>query len=311
MGEYVKSVAMTAISLRSPGRVSKRRSRAVRTGPLLAPAVGLLLAWMIVPLALTLWFSVQYYNLLDPLNAGFAGLDNYRYLITDDGLLEAIFRTLILLGAVLALSIVFGVFFALIFDAEFPGRGIARLLTIAPFFVMPTVSALIWKNLLMHPVNGLFAYLAKLFGLNPIDWFVQIPMTSIILIVAWQWIPFATLILMTAMQSLDREQMEAARLDGAKGVATFIHIILPHLLRPISVVVMIETIYLLAVFAEIQVTTTGGPGTATTTLTYFIYNKALLQWDIGAASAGGVVAIILANIVAAFLIRTLARNLDS
>lgn len=302
---------MTTISGEFIRRTQKRSGRSVRTGPLLAPAVSLLLAWMIIPLALTLWFSVQYYNLLDPLSAGFAGLDNYTYLITDDGLLAAILRTLVVLVSVLALSVGFGVLFALLFDVEFAGRGIARLLIIAPFFVMPTVTALIWKNLLMHPVNGLFAYLAKLVGLTPIDWFVQIPMTSIIIIVAWQWIPFATLILMTAMQSLDREQMEAARLDGSKGLSTFIHIILPHLLRPISVVVMIETIFLLAVFAEIQVTTTGGPGTATTTLTYFIYNKALLQWDIGAASAGGVFAIILANVVAAFLIRTVARNLDN
>ena len=91
----------------------------------------------------------------------------------------------------------------------------------------------------------------------------------------------------------------------------FRHIILPHLLRPISVVVMIETIFLLSVFAEIQVTTSGGPGSATTTLTYFIYLKALLQWDIGGASAGGVVAILLANVVAAVLIRTVARNLEN
>ncbi|PDT36403.1 sugar ABC transporter permease [Rhizobium sp. M10] len=302
---------MTMISGEFIRRAPRRSSRLVRTGPLLAPAVGLLLAWMIIPLALTFWLSLQYYNLLDPLSAGFAGLDNYSYLITDDGLPAAILRTLVVLFSVLALSIGFGIVFALLFDVEFAGRGVARLLIIAPFFVMPTVTALIWKNLLMHPVNGLFAFLAKLIGMTPVDWFVQIPMTSIIIIVAWQWIPFATLILMTAMQSLDREQMEAARLDGAKGWSTFVHIILPHLLRPISVVVMIETIFLLAVFAEIQVTTTGGPGTATTTLTYFIYNKALLQWDVGAASAGGVFAIILANIVAAFLIRTVARNLEN
>jgi sorbitol/mannitol transport system permease protein len=176
---------------------------------------------------------------------------------------------------------------------------------------MPTVSALVWKNLLMHPVNGLIAWITKTLGLGVVDWFGEVPMLSIIIIVAWQWIPFATLILLTAMQSLDREQMEAARMDGAKGPAMFFHIIVPHLLRPISVVVMIETIFLLSIFAEIQVTTSGGPGTATTNLTYFIYLRALLQWDIGGASAGGVIAIILANIVAAFLIRTVARNLDN
>ena len=294
----------------SPGSRGRSR-RAIRTGPLLAPAVGLLLIWMIVPLAMTLWFSFQRYNLLNPLITGFAGFNNYKFLLQNPTLWVAIWNTIVLVGSVLVLTIVFGVLFAVIFDQEFYGKNVARLLVIAPFFVMPTVSALIWKNLLMHPVNGLFAWLLKSVGLTPIDWFGSMPMGSIIIIVAWQWIPFATLILITAMQSLDREQMEAARLDGAKGPAMFYFIILPHLLRPISVVVMIETIFLLSIFAEIFVTTGGGPGLQTTNLAFLIYSQALIQYDIGSASAGGVIAIILANIVAAFLIRTVARNLDN
>lgn len=287
------------------------RSRDVKTWPLLAPSVSVLLVWMIVPLALTLWFSFQRYNLQNPMITGFAGLNNYKFLLFNKTLWVSMVNTLTLVGSVLVITIVAGVFFAVTFDREFPGRNIARLLVIAPFFVMPTVSALVWKNLLMHPVNGLFAYISRSLGLPVIDWFVSWPMVAVIIIVAWQWIPFATLILMTAMQSLDREQMEAARMDGAKGGAMFWFIILPHLMRPISVVVMIETIFLLSTFAEILVTTSGGPGTATTNLTYFIYLRALLQWDVGGASAAGVFAIVLANIVAAFLIRTAARNLEN
>ncbi len=305
---------MPANQALAPGakpRRATRSRRGIRTGPLLAPSVILLLLWMIVPLAMTLWFSFQHYNLINPFMTGFAGFSNYSYLLSDPTLWTAIGKTLILVVWVLVLSVVLGVLFAVIFDQDFWGKNIARLLVIAPFFVMPTVSALIWKNLLMHPVNGLFAYFSRSLGLPVIDWFAQIPMASVIIIVAWQWVPFATLILMTAMQSLDREQMEAARLDGAKGPVMFFYIVLPHLLRPISVVIMIETIFLLSVFAEILVTTSGGPGNATTTLTYLIYLKALLQWDIGGASAAGVVAIVLANIVAAFLIRTVARNLDN
>jgi sorbitol/mannitol transport system permease protein len=285
--------------------------RAVRAGPLLAPAVGVLLIWMIVPLAMTLWFSLQRYNLLNPTVAGFAGLNNYKYLLANKTLWVSIVNTLVLVGSVLTLTIVLGVLFAVIFDEDFCGRNIARLLVIAPFFIMPTVTALIWKNLLMHPVNGLFSWFSRSLGLPVIDWFSQAPMFSIVMIVAWQWIPFATLILVTAMQSLDREQMEAAHMDGAKGLSMFWFITLPHLMRPISVVIMIETIFLLSVFAEILVTTSGGPGNATTNLTYFIYLKALLQWDVGGASAAGVIAIILANIVAAFLVRTVATNLEN
>jgi sorbitol/mannitol transport system permease protein len=295
--------------LSSFSRIGDRR--AVRAGPLLAPAVGTLLVWMIVPLAMTLWFSLQRYSLLNPTVAGFAGLNNYKFLIVNKTLWVSIVNTLVLVGSVLTLTIVFGILFAVIFDEEFYGRDIARLLVIAPFFIMPTVAALVWKNLLMHPVNGLFSWISRSLGLPAIDWFSQAPMLSIVTIVAWQWIPFATLILVTAMQSLDREQMEAAGMDGAKGVTMFWFITLPHLMRPISVVIMIETIFLLSVFAEILVTTSGGPGNATTNLTYFIYLKALLQWDVGGASAAGVIAIILANIVAAFLVRTVASNLEN
>lgn len=284
--------------------------RLIRTWPLLAPAVILLLVWMIVPLAMTLWFSFQRYNLLNPLITGFAGFRNYRFLLADPSLWTAIGNTLVLVGSVLAVTVVLGTLLALLFDQEFWGRGVARLLAIAPFFVMPTVSALIWKNLLMHPVNGLFAWITHSLGLGVVDWFTNLPMASIVIIVAWQWVPFATLILLTAMQSLDREQLEAARMDGARGVNLFRFVTLPHLMRPIAVVVMIETIFLLVVFAEIRITTSGGPGQATTTLTYLVYIRALLDWDVGGASAGGVFAIILANIVAIFLVRTIARGLN-
>jgi sorbitol/mannitol transport system permease protein len=111
------------------------------------------------------------------------------------------------------------------------------------------------------------------------------------------------------VQSLDREQLEAARMDGAGAISQFFFIVLPHLSRAISVVIMIETIFLLTIFAEIFVTTAGGPGNATTNLAFLIYARALLQYDVGGASAGGVVAIVLANIVAFFLVRSIARRL--
>jgi sorbitol/mannitol transport system permease protein len=191
------------------------------------------------------------------------------------------------------------------------GRSIVRLMVIAPFFVMPTVSALIWKNLLMHPVSGFLAWLASSVGLTPIDWFAEAPLTAIVVIVAWQWLPFATLILLTALQSLDEEQREAAEMDGAKTVSRFLYITLPHLARPITVVILIETIFLLTVFAEIFVTTGGGPGLQTTNIAFLIYSQALLHYDVGTASAGGLVAVVLANIVAFFLVRVVGRNLEA
>lgn len=281
-----------------------------RASWLVAPSVIVLFLWMIVPLAMTLWFSFQRYNLLNPFLTGFAGFENYQFLLDDPALPTAMLNTLMLVGSVLIITVMVGTLLAVLFDQPFPGNGIARVMLIAPFFVMPTVSALVWKNLLMHPVNGLTAFIARSLGFESIDWFTDLPLTSVIMIVCWQWVPFAFLILLTALQSLDREQLEAAHIDGAGPVAMFFHIVLPHLRRAMSVVIMIETIFFLTIFAEIFVTTSGGPGLATTNLAYFIYIKALLEFDVGYASAGGVIAIILANIVAIFLVRTVARTLD-
>ncbi len=278
---------------------------------MLTPAVVLLLAWMLIPLGMTVWFSLLRYNLLMPGMETFIGIENYRYFLSDPAFFTAIWNTLRLVGGILFITVVGGTALALLLDQPFWGRGIVRLLVIAPFFVMPTVSALVWKNMLMHPVNGLFAWIARGFGMAPVDWLGELPMFSIIMIVSWGWLPFATLIILTALQSLDSEQREAAEMDGAGPFSVLFYIILPHISRALTVVVLIETIFLLSVFAEILVTTNGGPGTATTNLTFLVYAQALLQFDVGGASAGGVIAIILANIVAIFLLRMIGKNLEA
>ncbi|WP_339950593.1 sugar ABC transporter permease [uncultured Albimonas sp.] len=277
---------------------------------MISPAVILLLAWMLIPLGLTLYFSFLRYNLLMPGANPFVGFENYEYFFTDPAFWPAVTNTLLLVGGVLCITIVGGVALALLLDQPIWGRGIVRILVIAPFFVMPTVSALVWKNMFFHPANGLFGQLAKGLGFEAFDFLAQAPLASIILIVSWQWLPFATLILLTALQSLDSEQLEAAEMDGAGAISRFRHIALPHLARAITVVILIQTIFLLSVFAEILVTTNGGPGTASTNLTYLIYAQSLLQFDVGLGSAGGVFAIILANIVAFFLMRMIGKNLD-
>jgi len=277
---------------------------------MIAPSVILLLIWMIVPLAMTLYFSFQNYNLLNPTNVSFAGLFNYKYFYTDPAFFQSIWNTLLLVGGVLLITVVGGILLALLLDQPIFGQGIVRILVISPFFVMPPVAALVWKNMLMHPGYGVFADIARFFGFQPVDWFAQYPLFSIVLIVAWQWLPFATLILLTALQSLDIEQREAAEMDGANFINRFWYLTLPHLARAITVVILIQTIFLLAVYAEILVTTNGGPGYASTNLAFLIYRTALLGFDVGGASAGGVIAVILANIVAIFLMRAVGRNLD-
>ena len=278
---------------------------------------------MIVPLAMTLYFSFLRYNLLDPnvacslltpgelfdgANRCIAGWNNYKFFLTDPKFFQAMGNSLILVGWVLGVSVVVGTLLALLLDQAFYGRGVVRIMMIAPFLVMPTVSALVWQNMLMDPVSGFFATVFKGLGLQPIDWFTNYPMTAVVIMVAWQWVPFATLILLTSLQSLDGEQKEAAEMDGTPPLSFFWYIVLPHLIRPMTVVILIETIFLLNVFAEIYVTGTGGRAG---NLPFLVYQYGLISNDIGGASAGGIVAVILANIVAFFLMRMIGKNLES
>jgi|TARA_B110000003_G_scaffold118058_1_gene120513 sorbitol/mannitol transport system permease protein len=276
----------------------------------MSPSVLLLLGWMLVPLTMTIYFSFLRYNLLNPGTESFTGWTNYYYFVTDPSFTDALVNTISIFGGVLFITTIGGIAFSLLLDQPMWKSGLIRMLVIAPFFVMPTVSALVWKNMFMNPVNGFFGQIASFLGLQPFDFFGQAPLLSVIWIISWQWLPFATLILLTALQSLDREQLEASEMDGANSFSRFIFIILPHLARPITVAILIQTIFLLSIFAEILVTTNGGPGTATTNLTYLIYVQSLLQFDVGAGSAGGVIAIILANIVAIFLMRMIGKNLE-
>jgi len=280
---------------------------------MMAPAVFLLLVWMLVPLTMTLWFSFTRYLPLrgDSIERGltWVGLENYGRFLSSSSFWPSVQTTLLIVGGILAITVVFGILLAILLDQPFWGQGIVRILVIAPFFVMPTVTALVWKNMFMDPVNGMFAHLWRAFGAEPVSWLSDASIQSIIMIVSWQWLPVATLILLTAIQSLDSEQPEAAEMDGASVLSRFFYIVLPHLSRAITIVILIQTIFLLSIFAEIFVTTGGAYGTRT--LTYLIFQRIVDSQNIGLGSAGGVYAIILANIVAIFLMRIVGKNLDA
>ena len=279
------------------------------TKALQAPSIILLLLWMIVPLSMALYFSFMRYNLLYPERTGFTGSLNYDFFLTDPALFDAVLNTLTLVGSIITISVILGMGIALLLQEAFRGRGIVRVMLISPFFIMPTVNALIWKNMFMNPVYGLFAFVSGLFGWPIIDWLSDLPLLSIIIMLSWQWTPFALLIFMTSLQSMDKEQIEAAEIEGASFWSKFYYLTLPHLSRAIAVVIMIQAIFHLSIFAEIFVTTGGGPGYDSTNTTFLIFTQALLQFDVGVASAGGVFAIIIANIIAFFLIKTVAQGM--
>jgi len=311
--------------------MSKRRlPRLLQT-----PAVVLLLLWMLVPLGMTLYFSFIRYVLnslrrpewTTPSFSNWRGFGNYEYVLFNaKDFWFAVQNSLFIVGSILILTVILGLALAMLVNRSFPGRGIVRVLLISPFFVMPAVNAVLWINMILDPVLGLnglaveginnvvnglrdFPILGYFFSLwpefEPISFrATQTSAYAVIMMVTWQWTPFAVLIFMTSLQSEDESQKEAAILDGANAWSRFRNLTVPHLARPIAIVVMIQSIFHLSLYAEIEIVSRGN---GNKNLPYLIGE--FTSNNIGAASAAGIFAVILANIVAIFLLRMVGKNL--
>ena len=149
---------------------------------MMAPAVVLLLGWMLVPLVMTLYFSFKKYLPLRGGDQGWVGFDNYVRFVTSSSFWPSIQTTLIIVAGVLFITVCLGILLAILLDQPMWGQGVVRILVIAPFFVMPTVSALVWKNMFMDPTNGLLAHLWRFFGAEPVQWLSQASLPSLVMI---------------------------------------------------------------------------------------------------------------------------------
>jgi sorbitol/mannitol transport system permease protein len=299
-----------------------------------APAVLMLLMWMLVPLGMTLFFSFIRYVLnslrrpewTTPSIENWRGLGNYKYVLEAKDFWLAIQNSVFIVVSILVFTVIFGLLIAVLVNRSFPGRGIVRVLLISPFFVMPAVNAVLWINMILDPVLGLnglvvaginelvvglreFPLIGQFFSmwpeLEPISFRAsQTSAYAVIMMVTWQWTPFAVLIFMTSLQSEDESQKEAAMLDGAGAWSQFINLTVPHLARPIAIVVMIQSIFHLSLYAEIEIVSRGN---GNKNLPYLIGE--FTSNNIGAASATGIFAVILANIIAIFLLRMVGKSL--
>jgi len=300
-------MAITSESLVAVKEIKHKKKRNPRTH-LSAPTIIFLVIITQIPFALTIYYSFFNWNLLRPANVRWVWFRNYIRPFQDSDFYQILWQTVYLTLSVVVITFVFGMLFALLLNRPFRGRGLARTLLISPFLVMPVVTSVLWKNVLLNPVFGLTGYLLGLVGLPSPDWLAQYPMASIIVIVSWQWIPFVMLILLAGLQSLPGSTLEAARIDGAGGLALFRYIVIPHLKRFIEIALLLEIIFILNIFGQIFVVTSGGPGIATTNLPFEIYKEAFLRWNISAASALGVLAVVLANIVVLMFIRIIQQE---
>ena len=281
-----------------------RRDGWLRRLPLL-PAFVYVVILTQIPFALTIYYSFFSWNLLKPGSFKFTGIDNYTNLLTDENIRTAVWNTVLLTVCVIAISAVLGLAVASLLNSEVFGKGLMRTLMIAPFLIMPTAGALIWKDTLLNPLFGLLPYLLTPFGLGRVDWVNQYPMATVVTVEVWRWTPFMMLIILAGLQSQNPEVLEAARVDGANAFQAFRRITLP-LVRPfLELGALLGSLFVVQTFDSIYMLTFGGPGTDTTNLPFLLYLVAFQGFSIGQASAIGVVAVVLTTIVATVGLRTL------
>ena len=258
-----------------------------------------------VPFILTIVYSLQSWNLLSLAPARFIGLRNYLDVVSDPSIRIAIWNTVVLTVCAVAISVMLGVGIAVLLNREIVGKGIVRTLMIGPFLVMPTAAALMWKDTLLNPLTGFVNYILSPIGLQNFDFINRFPMASIVGIEVWRWTPFMMLIVLAGLQSQNQEVLEAARVDGAQALQLFRYITLPFIRPFIELGALLGSLFIVQSFDTIFMTTQGGPGELTTNLPFELYLVAFQGFDIGKASAIGVVAVILTMIVATFALRTL------
>jgi sorbitol/mannitol transport system permease protein len=304
-------MSMIAVPGAKPRVRSFARWRPSPASLMLAPALLYLVVMTQAPFVLTIWYSLHNWILTSPqLGHAWIGLDNFRYEVSDDPIFRsALVNSLVMTVGIVGLSLVIGLSFALLLNRTFRFRGIVRALMIAPFFVMPTVSGIVWKNLFLNPIFGFLSWVTTSVGLPRLDLLATHAKLSVIGIAAWQWTPFMMLILLAGLQGIPDDVREAAKVDGASAVREFFSVTLPLLGSYFELAILLGVMYVLQLFGEIFVTTQGGPGTDTTTLPYYVYQTISQANDVGTASAQGLLGVVFASLIAAFLLRLSLRTL--
>ncbi|TDQ53081.1 carbohydrate ABC transporter permease [Actinorugispora endophytica] len=291
-------------------RAAERAQGWALRAPLL-PALVFTVVVTQLPFLVTVFYSLQSWNLLRPGSRTFVGPANYLAVFTDAQFLGAASNTVLFTAACVLVSMALGVGLAMLLDRRFPGRGVVRTLLITPFLIIPVATALLWKTTMFDPVFGLVGFVLTPFGLGDVDWVSQYPLVSVVTAMVWQWTPFMMLLVLAGLQSQGRDVIEAGQVDGASRWQMFVGITLPHLRRYIELGVLLGSIYVVNTFDTIYMMTQGGPGTASANLPFYIYQRTFLGFDIGQSAAMGVVVVVGTIIVATLALRLIFRSFMS
>jgi multiple sugar transport system permease protein len=262
----------------------RRRNYARRYWMFIVPAGVVVISVILFPWLFTLFMSTHEWKI----GGGhhFVGLDNYKKLFTDERFLWSMLRTLYFTALAVIGPMVLGVAAALVFNRNFPLRGLARTIFILPMMATPVAVALVW-TMMFHPQLGVLNWLLSQFGIPPSMWVydAKTVIPTLVMVEIWHWTPLVMLITLGGLASLPQDPYEAAKIDGASPLQSFWHITLPLLAPFLVVALIIRTIDALKAFDTIYVITQGGPGTSSETINIFLYLQGFAYYNMGYASA--------------------------
>jgi multiple sugar transport system permease protein len=292
----------------------RRRRRRERFLPylLLTPAV-ILLAGMLYPFGLGLYYSFTSYWLQYPNRFRFVWFDNYIDLLGEPLFFRALEFTLGFTLVAVVVQVGLGLAVALFLHGRIPGRSVIRALMLMPLMIPPVISALMWKIMMASTNAGILNHAFSYLGVDPINWFgsTQGAIVSVLIIDTWGNLPFVALILLGGLQAIPTEPYEAARVDGAGPIAMLRYVTLPLLSPFIVLAITFRAMDSLRIFDVIYATTAGGPNDATTNLQIMAYQYSFQWYQMGKGMAQAIVLLILVVMVSYLLMRLWNRASES
>jgi multiple sugar transport system permease protein len=287
--------------------VGRGRHERLRTARrlFLAPLTILLGLLTIVPFGYVLVISLTDKASTNP-TTGFVGLANYAALFGDPRFWSSITITIIFTVVAVSIELVVGLGVAVALTRITRGTAVIRALILIPMAAAPIATLFNWR-VMLNASYGVIDYLFSVFGLPGPDWTgsAATALPTLIVVDTWQWTPFMIIILAGGLASVPQDVYEASAVDGASGWQNFRYITLPMLQPYIAVALLFRSIDALKTFDSVQILTAGGPGTATTTLNYFIFQQGISYLEFGRASAAAVVLLVIATLLARALLRSL------
>lgn len=278
---------MSTIDAPVAGRTRPWRRRAWAGRLFVAPNLAAVVLFMLFPLGFSLYMSLQRWDVFTP--AKFVGLANFRQLFTADPLFLIAMRNTVIytLGTVVP-TVLISLVVAGVLNRKVKGIGIFRTIVFLPLAISSVVMAVVWQ-FVFNTDNGLLNIMLGWVGIGPIPWLVEPhwAMVSLCMVSVWRSVPFATVVLLAAMQGIPETVYEAARIDGAGEIRQFVSITVPLIRGAMSFVVVISIIHAFQSFDLVYVLTgaNGGPETGTYVLGIMLFQHAFSFLEFGYASA--------------------------